>query len=838
MRLRDGAWARSLGAAGLLLAATAATLAVSTTAAAATSVTLYVRSGATGTTCTATAPCGSVARGVAVADALAGDAVTVTVGPGTYLTHGIGISATRLVSLTIAGAGATSTTLDGQGVRRSDGGIIDVQEGTVTLTGLTFEDGAAATGGAVYASFGTTVAMTDDGFSTDTATTGGALYVTGGSTVNASGDTFSTDTATRGGAMLDTTGTVTMAGDTFARDHANDGGAIYYTTGTSVVSRSTFTGDTAGKTGGAIDQTGAHMTLSKSTFSTDRASKGGAFASTYTGAVSTVTNDTFVGATAGTRGGALYADEGSTTLVDVTFSEDTSPTAGVFATNAGLVSAASSIFDGASCGGAGVTDAGHNVQTGSSCAFGPTSVSTSSTIDLSPTLAPNTSTGPETLAITQASSAFHEVPLSACTVRVDERTKPRPGVGSACDAGAYELQAIAPPPPVATAHRVYGTTAAATAAAELEHAFPPSDGCPGTASSRPVVLATDQDFPDALSASYLAKSLSTGILLTGSDTLSPLAVTALRTEGITHVDVVGGPLAVSTAVVSAVEALPAYTCGGGASTGAHLSVTRIAGPTAYDTAADVAESVGASSVGSADLSAAYAGTDATGGTGRYNDTAGNASTSPAAPGAQRTAILATGATFPDAEAAAVLSYEDDLPVLLTTPGSLSPQAQSALGALHVTQVVVMGGPLAVSDAVVSQLEAMGVSVLRVAGKDATTTAIQLAGLEVGQSTADLGFGWAQGHHLAGVVVARGTFFSDGLAGAPLAARGGYSGNGPEPLLLTESPGDVGPYLTAFLRTAGHAGIDHDGTPIDTLTVLGGPAAVTPSAVAGMQADLG
>ncbi|MHB1555506.1 MAG: cell wall-binding repeat-containing protein, partial [Acidimicrobiales bacterium] len=391
--------------------------------------------------------------------------------------------------------------------------------------------------------------------------------------------------------------------------------------------------------------------------------------------------------------------------------------------------------------------------------------------------------------------------------------------------------------PSITAHRIYGTTAAGTAAAELEHAFTPSHGCPGTASSRPVVLATSQDFPDALSASYLAKSLSTGILLTASATLSQPTVTALRKEGITHVVVVGGPLAVSTAVVSALDALPVYSCGGGARTGAHLSVTRIAGPSAYDTAAAVAQSVPASFVGSADLSSAYATTNATGGPGRYNTTAGNASSAPGVLGAQRTAILATGATFPDAEAAAVLSYADDLPVLLTTPGSLSPEAQAAIGALHVTQVIVMGGPLAVSDAVVAQLEAAGISVLRVAGKDATTTAVQLAGLEVGQSTTGLGFGWAQGRHLDGIVVARGTFFSDGLAGAPLAARGGYSGTGPEPLVLTESPRTVGPYLTAFLRMVGHAGIDHDGIPIDTLTILGGPDAIAPSVVVGMQADL-
>lgn len=56
-------------------------------------------------------------------------------------------------------------------------------------------------------------------------------------------------------------------------------------------------------------------------------------------------------------------------------------------------------------------------------------------------LGANGSTGPETEAITPSSSAFHEVPLAACTIKVDERNLPRPGIGAKyCDAGAFEFQ--------------------------------------------------------------------------------------------------------------------------------------------------------------------------------------------------------------------------------------------------------------------------------------------------------------------------------------------------------------------------------------------------------------
>ena len=92
------------------------------------------------------------------------------------------------------------------------------------------------------------------------------------------------------------------------------------------------------------------------------------------------------------------------------------------------------------------------------------------------------------------------------------------------------------------------------------------------------------------------------------------------------------------------------------------------------------------------------------------------------------------------------------------------------------------------------------------------------------------------------MVARGTFFTDGLAGAVLdsphnAATGASSAA--RPLLLTESPSVVGAYLTAFLKVTGHTGIDKTvAKTITTLTVLGGTLAVAPSVVSAMHTDLG
>jgi len=115
-----------------------------------------------------------------------------------------------------------------------------------------------------------------------------------------------------------------------------------------------------------------------------------------------------------------------------------------------------SIFDSDCAGSVTLNDGGYNVASGDSCGFSSAKgdVVDSSTIDLASSLADNSSSGPETLAISPESSALDVVPSSICQSMItlangtsfaldrDERGKLRPGVSgqSNCDAGAYELQ--------------------------------------------------------------------------------------------------------------------------------------------------------------------------------------------------------------------------------------------------------------------------------------------------------------------------------------------------------------------------------------------------------------
>jgi len=379
-----------------------------------------------------------------------------------------------------------------------------------------------------------------------------------------------------------------------------------------------------------------------------------------------------------------------------------------------------------------------------------------------------------------------------------------------------------------TSTRTAGSDADATAIAEFESEFPGTTNSTTCANvPTTVVLATDSNFPDALSASYLEGVLGTGIFLTPTAALSAETATAIRDFGISTVDIVGGPIAVSQNVVTALQNTPIYQCGGvtPATSGKDLTVNVIAGQTQYDTSEDIANYFLKAHLGTAAFPGAY---------GSYDDVSGAQSSSTGSTVAVPTAIVATGEAFEDATAASVIAYKDHFPVVLTTPTTLASEAQASLTNLGIKQVILVGGPLAVSNAVVSQIQALGISVLRIAGQDYTDTAQQLAAFELNSSTVTsvgaAGLGWdAEGASANSIVLARGDFYSDGLAGAGFAATA--AGGNPEPILLTFDPNTIGQYLQAFLEaggsTAGFA-IDSSGARINTINVLGGIVAITPT----------
>lgn len=277
------------------------------------------------------------------------------------------------------------------------------------------------------------------------------------------------------------------------------------------------------------------------------------------------------------------------------------------------------------------------------------------------------------------------------------------------------------------------------------------------------VVASGEDFPDALAASYLAGAADAPVVLTEKGRLSASALGALQDVGADGVLLVGGPAAVSEEVVDQLEA-------------AGLTVDRIAGSTRYDTARAIAQSVPEEQIGSLDSSIG------------------------------RTALLASGERFPDALTGGPLAYQSAFPMLLTSRTVLAEGAKTAIQNLGIEQVVILGGPGAISAEVETQVEALGVEVRRVAGADRTLTATQIADLGVDE------LGYSTSH----VNIARGDDFPDALSGS------GNAGTEKALILLTQTPDSLGPAAALWLQ--------QNSSTLTTMHVYGGPAAVSDSTV--------
>ena len=217
-------------------------------------------------------------------------------------------------------------------------------------------------------------------------------------------------------------------------------------------------------------------------------------------------------------------------------------------------------------------------------------------------------------------------------------------------------------------------------------------------------VAAGEDFPDALAGAALAGSQDAPVLLVRRAGIPHETAAELQRLQPKRIVVLGGASVVSEGVLAQ---LRGYTQG---------QVTRIAGENRFQTAALVAAEFGP----------------------RVD-----------------TVFVADGNTFPDALAAAARGGAVGSPVLLVRPDHVPAVTRQALESLQPDQVVVLGGPKAVTPSVAEELKAYG-KVIRVAGDTRYETAAAVAGYF--------------GANLDAVYVATGESFPDALAGA---ARAGH-----------------------------------------------------------------
>jgi len=231
-----------------------------------------------------------------------------------------------------------------------------------------------------------------------------------------------------------------------------------------------------------------------------------------------------------------------------------------------------------------------------------------------------------------------------------------------------------------------------------------------------VVIATGENWPDALGGSSLAGALDGPILLTKKTALPSEVAAEIGRLGAKKAVILGSTAAVSSAVAGAVDALPG------------VSVERIGGANRYDTARMIA----ARAV--SELGGAY----------------------------DHTAFVATGGNFPDALGASPLAAKRGWPIFLVNPATGADAATiAAMKAAGVTKAIVLGDARAVSEKSKNAITSgVPCTTERLAGANRYDTAVAVASFGV----ANAGLGWDR------LALATGTNFPDALSGGVLQGR--------------------------------------------------------------------
>ena len=190
--------------------------------------------------------------------------------------------------------------------------------------------------------------------------------------------------------------------------------------------------------------------------------------------------------------------------------------------------------------------------------------------------------------------------------------------------------------------------------AKLSHA--------GWETSEVAVIATGQDFPDALSATPLAYKYDAPLLLTGTKSLSKSVKEELVNLGVSKVFLIGGAVAISADVEKQLKELGI------------TDITRIKGADRYETSVKIAEEVGPS----------------------------------------EGIVVASGQSFPDALSIAPVAAQLEAPILLTNKEGLSKSVAQYVDSLGEDSAsLVVGGEGVISNKVMAQLP----DPERISGKD-------------------------------------------------------------------------------------------------------------------------
>ena len=288
-----------------------------------------------------------------------------------------------------------------------------------------------------------------------------------------------------------------------------------------------------------------------------------------------------------------------------------------------------------------------------------------------------------------------------------------------------------------------------------------------------VIVASGENFPDALAASGLAGKLDAPVVLTNSYQLSARADGQLARLHPSRVVVVGGPSAVSDGVVDQIAKR--------VTTPDEPDIVRISGETRRDTANEIFAQAPKL----------------------------HAKNAPDQNWIADTAIIATGENFTDALSISSLAKQQTYPVFLSGQDGLDTSTVKAIKNYGFTKAIIAGGSQAVPQAVIDQLEGAGVAgknITRLGGATRYQTSLQIAKYQLREGN---------GTVLNRPVFATGENFPDALAGGVLA------GKNKTPILLVSPDTSVNTDALNWINHTGQFNPDED-----FAYVLGGVDAVS------------
>jgi hypothetical protein len=179
------------------------------------------------------------------------------------------------------------------------------------------------------------------------------------------------------------------------------------------------------------------VTISNSTFASNSTSYDGGGLYNVFGGTTTITNSTFASNAGDNGGGGLYNFQGTVTVSNSTFANNSS--GGGLANRDGATTSIGASIVANNAGGNcfSLNDQGYNLSSDNSCSFTASTDQQNTDPKLASSLANNG--GPtQTLALQTGSPAIDQIPVAQCPA-TDQRGTARPDESeSACDIGAYE----------------------------------------------------------------------------------------------------------------------------------------------------------------------------------------------------------------------------------------------------------------------------------------------------------------------------------------------------------------------------------------------------------------